>query len=442
MTPSRDGSWTVALWLLAVTAVVATAFAASVSVGSDGVDYYQFWAVGQSIRESPGIDIYDERERGRLGAEWLERIEREAAGEPTKLVNVARYRRTFETYSTPFLYTVFAWLATGRWAVDFAAYRIACFAAIVFGLLVLARLCRHGAASALALTTFLMLWFAPLFSELTVANVNPLQLALLAGFLVVLAGTAWRHRTLVGGALLGVTLMFKPNLIAVPAILTVAWAMVGRWRAVRDLSLGGAGGVACGLALSAVSFRGLGAWRDWLGALGALPDTVISRELGNVAPAMILRDGLGLDAAWVQAVVVGVAALAALWSARLGARVESGERDAGPLVALVGLGAALYLLFAKLVWAHYLLLSLPLLVWALRPRDDVLDETESVFRMRLGSALVALVLLSWNPWSAMLRLPYQAYGVSAWLGMLLLAGLAVVAMRSPRFVAAIARVPR
>jgi len=241
---------------------------------------------------------------------------------------------------------------------------------------------------------------------------------------------------------LGLAVVFKPNLLFVPVAVAVAWALAGRWSAVRSLAVGGGAGAGAALATSVVVFGGPGAWLRWADAVRRIPDAIISRDLGNVAPAVMLRDGLGIDAGWIQGALFGAAALAALGWARRGRSQPGAAAPGEPLVAVAGLGAAIYLLSARLVWAHYLLLALPLVVWSVRPRDASLEEGIGVFRVRLAVGLMALVLLAWNQWSTLLRLPSLGYGPASWIGMLLLAGLTVTTMRNPRFIAMLSVGPR
>ena len=68
---------------------------------SGGVDFVQFWAVGQAARVDGTADVYSPRGRERLAA-WTGA--RAAESRSPSLRAAAAYRQRFETFSTPFLY--------------------------------------------------------------------------------------------------------------------------------------------------------------------------------------------------------------------------------------------------------------------------------------------------------------------------------------------------
>jgi len=142
-----------------------------------GVDFYQFWVVGQALGHTDVTDVYSTGGRRRLGAEYLDLARREA--NPRRAA-VAEYRQTLETYSTPFLYAVLKTLSGGDYEIDFRNYRLLMLACLVLGVAILARLLGHSLAMTLGAIAVFSAWFAPFTSDMRVGNVNSIQLALLA----------------------------------------------------------------------------------------------------------------------------------------------------------------------------------------------------------------------------------------------------------------------
>src|SRR2546421_5279826 len=68
-----------------------------------GVDFYQFWVVAQTL-DRPGVNVYSNDDRRALGTEFLDKSRR--TGNP-QMIAIAEYRQKLETFSSPFLYSMF-----------------------------------------------------------------------------------------------------------------------------------------------------------------------------------------------------------------------------------------------------------------------------------------------------------------------------------------------
>jgi hypothetical protein len=246
-----------------------------------GIDYYQFWVVGQATGAEQVGDIYSDEERGRLGAEYYQR----ALVDGSLLrKGAAQRRQILETYSTPFLYTVFGVLSTGDYDTDITAYNFLSLASVVLAIVAIsACLGLPGMAAAAAILLFTA-WFAPFLSDFAVTNVNGLQLGLLALFLWTRARARKPVHDVVGGVVLGLAVLFKPNLVFVAALLVASRLMMRR---VRLLGLEAVGMLAAGviaLIATSVRFGSIAIWARWVEALRDLPDEIITIQLGNFAP--------------------------------------------------------------------------------------------------------------------------------------------------------------
>jgi hypothetical protein len=353
--------------LLALALLIAALGQASVfSMRWDCFDFYQFWAVGQAAHEADTGNVWSSAERLRLGQEWARRAAGEQgpqSADPSQRRGLAASRRQdLETYSTPWLYTLFGWTAGGDYDTDLGRFQHASLLVFAGTLLGLSRLAGLSWSAGAILVAFLLTFFAPTLSDMRVGNVNRLQLAAVCG--VVLLGARQGAWQLAAGFLLGLAVMFKPNL-AFPALaLGLGWIVLGRWeRLARQVPAALVGALAA-FGLSSHWFGGAGAWNDWRAVLGELMeqyDSPVSK--GNLALVRLLEEaGLG-DTGLALSALLGAALVLALVLRRRAGAEPTRLED----LALVGLGGALSVSTAKLAWVHYYLLVVPLAVYLLRP---------------------------------------------------------------------------
>jgi hypothetical protein len=218
----------------------------------------------------------------------------------------------------------------------------------------------------LALLT-LFLCSDPLSSDSRVANVNTLQLAGVAAYLWLLRGAPSNAREVSAGALLALLILLKPTLALGVVFLAVGWIADRRWRTLRVQGVAFACTTAIAVALSSAFLRSERAWLDWLAALlGLERDADTSVAIGNYS---ITRAASELGAPNSSAfLLIGLATATALltWrSARRSGRAPNpSERD---FLALA-LGCAISVVALRLVWLHYYLLLVPLVVYLFRRR--------------------------------------------------------------------------
>jgi 4-amino-4-deoxy-L-arabinose transferase-like glycosyltransferase len=409
--------------LLALALLLAAVGQASIfAMSFDCFDFYQFWVVGQAAPEEGTGNVWSGEERRRLAVEWQQRAarEQEAANPSPRRALAAESRAELETYSTPWLYTLFGWTATGDYDRDLGWFQQVSLVAFVLAVLGLARLVGLAWSLAALLAAFLLAFFAPLLSDVSVGNVNRLQFAALALSLV-LGARAWRGADLAAGGVLGLAVLFKPNLAYCALALGLGWVLLGRSGKLVRQAGGAALGALAAFAASSAWFGGARAWVDWGAVLGELlGEYDHSRAKGNFALARLLGD-LGLPLAGpVLSVLLGGALLAALVLRRRAGVQPTGLED----LALAGLGGAISLLSARLAWMHYYLLALPLGIFLLRPGARP-------WLRRTGAA--GLVLVAHKPTADLLRYDdagaFAAALVSA--GVLLLSAMTLLELARP-----------
>ncbi|MBZ5639340.1 MAG: hypothetical protein LAO51_11380 [Acidobacteriia bacterium] len=378
--------------LLALAVVYAVVRGLSYARTWRGLDYYQFWVVGQAAaRSGAGADVYSEEERRRIGADVL--LGLTAEDHSDRLAAAASRRKVLETYSTPFLYTLTGTLASGRYDTDHLGFVLVSLACGIGGVLALCHRLRYpplASASAIVALTEL---YAPWRSDLRVGNVNGIQLGLLAGVLGVLGlrGRPWRDVS--AGAILGTAVAFKPNLAFVAVLMAVAWALDRRFATLRRASAGFALAVTGAFAASSIFFGGPRCWASWISALRSMPGEIIGVRIGNFSLAHLVGDAAGVKIAPVLALLLLAASLSVLALGRERGRTGNGAASSDEFVPL-GVGCLVALLSSPLVWVHYFVLAIPLALWLLRPAGDEAGGWVDARRLLAG---IAVVLLATRP---------------------------------------------
>ena len=324
---------------------------------SHGLDFYQFWIGGQEAPHVRGA-LWSPETAKSLGSTYYYRA---VSGKSERMYVVAQGRRELELFSTPFLYTCFG-LLPADYDRAYLIWSILGLVSLVAAIAMIARALRWPLAAFLFFLAFVLLLFQPLTSELRVENVNEVQLLIIAAYFVTPPA--------VRGAILGIAIALKPN-VAIALPLVAAFEIAHDRRKLLPEMLGVAAGGAAAVAVSSAYFRSPTVWLDWLRAARTLSQTIYARETGNVAPALFLG-----RYAWVLAIVLTIAA----------AFVVVRHREASAELA-VSLGLVVYLLSAPLVWIHYLLLAIPLIMILLSARSMAVKAISG-----LGAAFIAAML--------------------------------------------------
>lgn len=352
---------------------------------STGIDFYHFWLVPKLVDLTGAEEIYSSEGRIRLGEAGFQAARAEATS--VRRYQAAQYFRVLQPTATPWLYTVSRLWSLDDYDSGYLLFQLLSTALFLAGAWVFARAEGLRPAVSMLLLACFLAFFEPMRSDVVVANVNRLLVGLLGAY----AGLKlWREKKpdlvdLLAGGVLGLAVAFKPVLVFVPALLLLWYGLNRRHRELGFELLGMGAGAALAVAISSVSFGTPLAWWHWLsGFSGVLTADVTDASLGNVAVARLLEDLLGVPTlAWQVVAALGAGAAVVL-AAR---RRDSDPRADDP--AVLSLGLLTYLVSAKLVWLHYLVLVTPLALHLLRatPHSGA----------RRALAALALVLLGVSP---------------------------------------------
>lgn len=331
------------------------------------VDFYLVWVNVQVAGRDDVPNIYSDDAQSSIGEEFFAR----ALDSGSRVFHeTATDRRRLDSRGSPFLYASFAWISS-----DFERAllhdRILILAALFGGIVLLGRY--GGLPSWLSILFFaaVVSFYLPFIADFIVANVNAIQL-----FLLALALTVGEKRPVLAGAILAMMLAQKPNVVMVVAVLMLARVIARDFRRLGREVLGGALGGALAFAIGSWWFETPRIWLLWLGSAGDLYETLLGVEFNNVTPALPLFQQYGT---WISYVIAAV--LVAIVCVALRRRGKSDD------LLLVSLGLLIYFMSATLVWLHYLVLCIVPAFALLRSR------------VTAGIASIALLLMADEPYS-------------------------------------------
>jgi hypothetical protein len=204
------------------------------------------------------------------------------------------------------------------------------------------------------------------------------------------------------GVLVSMIVMFKPNIVPVPILLIGAWLIREQWRKLT-VSVGAMfGGGILAFAVSSHFIGSLTAWLDWLTELFGTTSDRIKTESGNYS-SLDLMD-MGLDPAGQVAFTLALCGLVLVffwWGrSKTTAAVSTApeQKNAINLIEyslLFGMGLLIHMLTSSLVWEHYYVLAVPMLIVAFRPWHNHSGGIALLLHRLLGA--IALVCLMAGP---------------------------------------------
>lgn len=372
---------------------------------SAGIDFYQFWLVGGAVGQASFSGAYSlegRRELTRMGMEIAAQ-----PGASKRLASAVGTRNIFENFSTPFLYSSFRWLNTGRYDRDYLRFQLLCFGALIAAVVFFCRALDYDPAPSFFVLLSVVLGFRPALSDLLVGNVTRLELGGIA-LALGLSRSSRPWRVAAAGAVLGLVLLFKPNVLFAVLLLFFFWLVDRRWARLAWHAVGlGLGSLAAG-AVTWIHWGSLRPWFDWVGAMDRIEsESVLASSAGNFGLARALMEMGWPDPSLALTGALTAAAAAAIWlgSRRNGAENQSGARatrtegralfEAELLTAAAGLGIPL--LGFRLAWMHYFVLALPLMICALRPGAPPLTAGAAGRALRWIVAIAGTLLLFGGP---------------------------------------------
>ena len=355
-------------------------------------DYTTYWLAADYIAQHPNVGIYSAQGEKAMHAYIHKRH--------GQLV----FQEDFENTQTPFLYATVHCTSTGNLPNDFLRHQAA--AMVVFGIalwyfFVQARLPVLGR---ILLVLYVLYVYPPFQSEFANANVNRWLLGTMA-FGHWLGRRRQRYASFCSWVVWGLAVSFKPIVALAPALILGAHGLAGQRKRLRAEGAGlFCGGILAFLA-GCLFFRDWSCWLSWLSRVKGLPLSASPLEHFNFSLPILVAAGLDMA---IPTFILGMAiAIACLTVLRIWFRDPSRRVcDCPPQVTLpagdsefllAALGLLIYLLWAPLVWFHYHMLSLPLIVILFR-RNMCQWPIHGIGSALLASlTLVTMVLVSSMP---------------------------------------------
>lgn len=369
------------------------------------IDFYQFWVVGQAITSMDVGNIYSEEARKEIGAEFYQRALRQT---DSKRYYVTAYnRKVLETYSTPFLYSTFHLFASRDYEKALQRYHILSILSIFLTIMLLSRLANIPLLTTTVLLLVFMVFFYPFLSDLRIGNTNSVQIGMLALFLWLKSKDWQRWGSILGGAVIGLLIMFKPNLVFVPMILMVSMVLDRRHNEFLYWIVGFVSAAAIAFVSSSIFFGSLYCWGEWLSALSGLPGAKIDITMGNFSMVRLLFVTFGIKMAFLFTVFFVALTVIFFWLAR-----RTNGNGGGELSVVynkewalaqdwraIGAGCFIYLLSAPLVWVHYFLLAIPAAIFLLRPACSLSPLRHGFAPYRFAITAISVVGLMIIPYA-------------------------------------------
>lgn len=362
------------------------------------MDYYQLWLVNRWVEQGGDHVVYGGESQVRLGRfsqslssrEGRPPRERRAAAQ-----NLNLYEGRIEPYASPFLYSVLASFETGRYGRDLEIFTwlsiLACAASI--GLLGWA----YGfppwwTVAAIGVSLLLL----PLRILLQVGNVAGLQLLGVAGFTALQMRRPGGAGSFSSGILIGLAIAFKPTAACVLLPPAVVWAVDLEWRRMLSVASGILVAALAAFASGSLYFGSAAVWSLWLTDLVEYLGRGPTTSSYNCSIPGLLKEACGLGLGLpVLVLLLGLVALGA-WRTRPRKPLETAEGDgvwAARMAISAALGGASVLFVSPLVWYHYLVGAVPLVLWTWRP-DVPRSRRPALYRTAALVALLALSLLA------------------------------------------------
>ncbi len=381
-----------------------------------GIDFYQFWVVGKAVNQLDGDNIYVDENRKKIGSYYFQESRHSYSQKinndlkvSDKQIRAANFRKELETYSTPFLYTVFYFITSNNYDFDIQFFLVLCLVFYIYAIISLCRLLGYKVQTILVFIPVFTIFFRPFFSDIRVVNVNQIQLAMLVLFFCVQSRPS-RLTNLSGGFVLGLAVMFKPNLVFVVLMLVIAWIINRRFEKLVLELMGISIAIIVAVTTSSLFFGSALCWVQWFEALRIIPNEIINVSMGNYSLSRLIFDFTDIN---VSKYFILVLLLLTSYFVYRGRRkvvnidlmkennVYEKDLKAGFLedVATVSTGALIFLLSSSLVWLHYFILVIPAIIYIFRP-ENYLSQNNSIGKLIVIKRFlpaIALLLVSNEP---------------------------------------------
>jgi len=335
-----------------------------------GLDYYVTWVAADAVKNDTPHNIYEASSRYTLATEY--RNKADALNDAPKQKLVAGHLKELHMTATPFLYWVTGVFAAGDYESDLTTWQLLSLFLVTASILVLCRLLDYPPATSLAILLPVLVWFMPLYSNLRVANVNGIQLGLISLILWLLSRRTDGWYLFIIGLLTGLLVMFKPNIAPVALLFGGVWAVRRQYGKLLASLSGMATGAVTAVLVSSIWLGNATAWLDWFNYIRQYVDGGPGERGGNYAIITQLSIGTSPVVQLTAAVFLCLLCLVLFWWGHRGASADESDkartdREFIENTMLIAMGCIIPMLTSTMVWLHYYMLIIPMIIIAFRP---------------------------------------------------------------------------
>lgn len=361
-----------------------------------GIDYYVTWVAADAVESDNTQNIYAQSARNKLTAQY--RNKAVALPDTSKQKQVAAFWKELTMTATPFLYWVTSFTVSGDYEKDLKYWLLVTLILVSGSILALCRLLAYTPATSLAILLPALVWFMPFYSNMNVANVNGVQLGLITLSLWLTSRGSETAKLFATGVVIALTVMFKPNLAPVALLFGGGWAVRQQYQRLL-VSLGGmAAGAFIAVLVSSIWMGSVTVWLDWFNYIREFVDGGPGPKGGNYSIITQLASDISPLGQLAAAIFLCLLVLACLWwgRRRLPASIDAEAAKSREFIenaSLVAVGCIIPMLTSTLVWLHYYLLVIPMIIVAFRPWEQPGPMKIIPLIMLRVLPVVALVLL-------------------------------------------------
>ena len=340
-----------------------------------GYDFYHLWIYGQEVRRSDVPDFYSNEFAGFVEREYFRKALKDGNDSrlgKAALWNAKMYEQGHLPDATPLLYASLATISSGDYDCDLAIFQFASTLIFCLTIYAIGRALGNSISTVLIAMSFLLLFWSPFHSDTEVANLARIQSGLLGTCILIWRYFDSRFAVILGGALLGISVLLKPNIVGVPISLAIVWFFRRRYYKLLLVIVGAFLGGLIALTYSALYYGSLTCWLGWFQVLVDVQRNAGPIAVNNLSLACLVDHYFGIDIS--MAIFVGLLSSFVLccWPAgRKQVQTHTNSAASEFIEDLLGMGAGLLMIFMsfKIVWDHYFLLLAPVLLALISPGE-------------------------------------------------------------------------
>ncbi|MFI5353005.1 MAG: glycosyltransferase 87 family protein [Candidatus Binatales bacterium] len=346
------------------------------ATNSPGIDFFTLWGVPHVLKTNAVPNIYaadSQRDMASVLISESSSPQVSDAQRQATAITAQLYDNRVDVTGSPLVYALVGLTAGGAYEKDLSRFTVASWLCFVGATLIFCRLLQFSPVSTLLIVGLFTSSFAPLISDMRVANLNQIQLLLVACFLLFFT----RSWGVLAGLALGIAVMLKPNVLIV-AFLSVLVSLADRdYRSLTRLVLGMGLAALLSVAISVSYFGRPAMWPAFIRSVPHTLATSYPMEHGNFSlPLLLFRTMPREMSTYIFVIlmaIVSVVIFKTRWD-HAGNVAPAPSRDADEsarsmhrMFVVVGLGSAVMLMSSRLAWLHYYVLLIPLELYLIRP---------------------------------------------------------------------------